>query len=124
MATSERVSGSQAANAGQYKIGILRGAKIEVDFDAAERCRNLIDDPRNQLFEVESGGDALCEFLQAHQFRYPERGCFRYRLAGEAGILERVGGHDKILLPVDCNSSIRLQKSGFRFSFCSACQGI
>jgi hypothetical protein len=75
-----------AVNAGQYELILFRVAEIKVDFDTAERCRNLIDDPRNEFFKVESGGDPLCEFLQAHQFRYPESGCFRYRRAGEAEI--------------------------------------
>jgi hypothetical protein len=58
-----------AANAGKYKPRLLGIAQIDVDFDAAERGRNLIDDPRNEFFNVESGGNPLCEFLQTHQFR-------------------------------------------------------
>ena len=65
-----------AANSGQYEFRIFRVAEIQVDFDAAERCRNLVDDPRNQFFDVESGGDPLCELLQAYQFRKPLSGCF------------------------------------------------
>ena len=63
-------------NAGQHEFRILRIAKIQVDFDAAERLRNLIDDPRNEFFKVESGGDPLRKLLQAHQFRHPESGGF------------------------------------------------
>jgi hypothetical protein len=58
-----------AANAGQHKFRRFRIAEKYVDFDAAERGRNLIDDPRNEFFNVESGGNPLREFLQAHQFR-------------------------------------------------------
>src|SRR5208283_2501444 len=46
-----------AASAGQYEFILFRIAEIKVDFDTAERLRNLIDDPRNELFKVESGGD-------------------------------------------------------------------
>jgi hypothetical protein len=77
-----------AVNAGQYELILFRVAEIEVDFDTAERCRNLIDDPRNEFFKVESGGDPLRKLLQAYQFRYPESGCFRCRRAGEAKIRE------------------------------------
>jgi len=77
-----------AVNADQYEFILIRIAEIKVNFDTAERRRNLIDDPRNEFFKVESGGDPLREFLQAHQFRYPESGCFRYRRAGEAEIRE------------------------------------
>ena len=60
-----------AANAGQYEFGMFRIAEIEVDFDAAERGRDFVDDPRDQFFNIESGGNPMREFLQAHQFRDP-----------------------------------------------------
>jgi hypothetical protein len=83
------VENGAAASAGQYEFILFRIVEIQVDFDAAERFRNLIDDPRNEFFKVESGGDPLREFLQAHQFRYPESGgCFRYRRAGKIEIRE------------------------------------
>ena len=41
-----------AANAGQYEFRIFRVAKVQVDFDATERGRNLIDDPRHEFFNV------------------------------------------------------------------------
>src|SRR5271170_4820453 len=50
-----------AANAGQYEFGLLRIAQVEVDFDAAERRGNLVNDSRNEVFNVESGSDALRE---------------------------------------------------------------
>src|SRR5258708_40206490 len=84
-----------AANAGQYEFRMFRVAKIQVDFDAPERGRNLIDDPRNQFFNVESRGNPFREFLQAHQFGEPERRCVLERWAGEAKIAERGGGHDE-----------------------------
>src|SRR5229473_8163166 len=87
-----------AANAGQYEFRMFRVAKVQVDFDAAERCRNLIDDPRHEFFNVEGGGNPLREFLQADEFREPERGCFRGELAGDAEVRERAGGHDGTLL--------------------------
>jgi hypothetical protein len=82
------VENGAAASAGQYEFILFRIVEIQVDFDAAERCRNLIDDPRNEFFKVESGGDPLRKLLQAYQFRYPESGCFRCRRAGEAKIRE------------------------------------
>jgi hypothetical protein len=88
-----------AANAGEYEFRLFRIAKIEVDFDAAERVCNLIDDPRNQFFEVESGGDALREFLQAHQFGEPSLGRFRERLAEKPKSVKGRWTH-KTLLPV------------------------
>jgi hypothetical protein len=77
-----------AVNTDQYEFILFRIAEIKVNFDTAERCRNLIDDPRNEFFKVESGGDPLRKLLQAYQFRYPESGCFRCRRAGEAKIRE------------------------------------
>ena len=84
-----------AANASQYEFRMCRIAEKDVDFDAAERRRHFIDDPRNEFFNVESRGNALREFLQAHQFRELLLGCFRERWTGEAEIRERGGGHDE-----------------------------
>ena len=92
-----------AANAGQHEFRLFRIAEINVDFDAAEGRCNLIGDPRDQFFNVESRGDPLGKFLQAYQFHDPERRRVRHGLAGETEIHERGGGHDKTLLPVDCN---------------------
>jgi hypothetical protein len=73
---------------------MFRVAKIQIDFDATERCGDLIDNSRNEFLEIESGGDALRKFLQAHQFRHPESGGLRQMLVGQAEICERAGGHD------------------------------
>jgi hypothetical protein len=53
--------------------------EIKVDLHAAERGCNLVDDPRDKLFDVESGGNALRELLQANQFRELQGGRFRRR---------------------------------------------
>ena len=69
-------------------------AKVQVDLDTAERSGNLIDDPRNEFFNVEGGGNALRELLQTHQFGKLLRG----RVIGKTGrteICERTGGHDE-----------------------------
>ena len=112
------------ANAGQYEFRLLGIMQIEVDFDATERSGNLVNDSRNEVFNVERGGDALREFLHAHKFRDPECGRFGQRLTGKAEIHERAGGHDETLLPFDHIATLRLfiglPESGFRFSFCSA----
>src|SRR5208282_5038522 len=89
-----------AANAGQYEFRLFGVAQIEVDFDAAERRGNLVNDSRNQVVDVESGGDALRKLLQAHQFGDPDGGRFEQRLSGKTEIHERAGGHDETLLPV------------------------
>src|SRR5713101_1079958 len=52
-----------ATNAGQYEFGMFRVAEVQVDFDAAERGGNLIDDPRHEFFNVEGGGNALRKLL-------------------------------------------------------------
>src|SRR5216683_6652120 len=56
-----------AANASQHEFRMFRVAEIEVDLNAAERGRYFIHDPRNEFFDVESRGDSLREFLQAHE---------------------------------------------------------
>src|ERR1700694_3547870 len=99
-----------AANSGQYKARLLGIVQVDVDLDAAERSPNLIGDPRNQFFNVQSGGNPLCELLQTHQFREPLRGCFWERRGGEAEVRKRSGGHDETFLPIDCNCLMRLQK--------------
>jgi hypothetical protein len=98
--------------------------EIKVDLHAAERGCNLVDDPRDKLFDVESGGNALRELLQANQFRELQGGRFRRRERGKAAISYGTGGHDRILLPADCNCLMRLSDSGFGFSFCSTFYGI
>src|SRR5216683_2560249 len=60
-----------AANASQHEFRMFRVAEIQVDLDAAERGRNLVNDPRHEFFNVEGGGNPLREFLQAHEFREP-----------------------------------------------------
>src|SRR5271169_2210373 len=92
-----------ATNAGQYEFGLRRIAQIEVDFDATERRGNLVNDARNEVFNVEGGGDALRELLHAHQFGDPVCGRFGHWLGSEAEIHERAGGHDETLLPDDYN---------------------
>jgi len=106
-----------ATNAFQYEFRTFRVAKIQVDFDAAERLCNLIDNPRNQFFKIESGGDPLCEFLQPHKFGDPECGRFGKRLARRAEIHERAGGHYETLLPIDGNWTFELSYkiAGIRF---------
>ena len=57
-----------AANPGQHEFRLFRIAEKDIDFDATQRRRHLVHDPRNEFFDVESGGDPLREFLQTHQF--------------------------------------------------------
>lgn len=102
-----------ASYACQYEVRLVGIAQIKIDFDTAKRSSDLVDDSRNEFFDVERGGNAVRKFLQTHQFRELLLGRFRHRLAGEAEIHERSGGHNKTLLPVDCNCHIRLQIAGF-----------
>jgi hypothetical protein len=60
---------SAAANAGEDKFRVFGIAEKYVDLDTSERRCNFVNDPRNQFLKVESGGDSLGEFLQAHQLR-------------------------------------------------------
>src|ERR1017187_2218628 len=71
-------------NAGKNEFILLRVLEIKVDLHAAERGCTLVDDPRDKLFDVESGGNALREFLQANQFRELQGGRFRRRERGKA----------------------------------------
>ncbi len=90
-----------AANSGEYESWVLMIAKKKIDFDAAEGSGNFVHDTGDEFFNVESRGNTLGKFLQAHEFCELERRRFRERRTGKSEIRERAGRHDRTLLPID-----------------------
>lgn len=110
------VINAAAADPGQHEFLLFRVAKIEVNLDTAERSGDLINDPRNEFFQVEGGGNALREFLQPHQFRYSESSRFMM-LSGRAEIHERAGGHDKTSWRSSADVVYKIAKISFPILF-------